>query len=223
MPRLTFVLNRETGIALAKERSCALAAGPGAIPGMLAHLDAGRDVVAMMQSAATGFRIPQGTEVEFHPECPESGALRQQCEGRAHRASAAPLSEKTTGRLVYVDRPRRALSLADRIDAVPVVHPSDLGQLEAILSSGRSVVMPIDLAREDFRIPRGAGIFFAPELEGDHRRARAGIHAMLCGATSVSEADHRQLTSALTDLEEEHVAFGVVLPQEETIEEPDPA
>jgi len=223
MPRLTFVLQRETGVSLARERGCALASGPASIPGMIAHLEAGRDVVAMMQSAATGFRIPQGTEVEFHPECPETGALRHQCEGRVHRASAVPLSEKTTGRLIYVDRPRRALSLADRLDALSVVHPSDLGQIEAVLSSGRSVVMPIDLAREDFRIPRGAGIFFAQELEGDPRRARAGIHAMLCGATSVSQEDHRYLTATLTDLEEEHVAFGVVLPTVEIIEEPDPA
>lgn len=49
-------------------------------------LEEGRNVITPMVSGAHGFKVPKGTEIFFHDECPKSGALRIQCEARGHRA-----------------------------------------------------------------------------------------------------------------------------------------
>lgn len=224
MATLIFVMKSETGMKLSQDAGCAFVGGPGGIPGLIAHLEAGRDVVTLMSGAATGFRIPEGVKIAFHPECPKEGPLRQQCEARAFRAEVSQVSEKDQKpSLLYVERASRALALADKIGAACVVHPADIGKVHDVIASGGTVVLPIEMSREDFRIPRGCGIFFDPVLEKDPRRSRAGIHAMLCGATSVSAQEHARLTEVIAELDRDRIVFGVFAPTFDRSEEPDPA
>lgn len=222
MTKLTFVLHPETGAALARKTGSAFARTAEAIPGMLAHLEAGRDVVALMRPLSTGYRLPEGTELRFHEDCPTEGALRRQCEARADlRVSPVASQIGKTANLIYVERASRALALADRIGALAVVHPADLEKVGETLAAGTAVVMPIAMSLEDFRIPRGSGIFFDPSLGSDPRRPRAGIHAMLCGAAAVPAEIHRQITETIEELEREKVVFGAFGPVPERSEDPD--
>lgn len=82
---LIFAGTKEAVDRIGRERNAFRAHGASDLPEMLAILKEGGLAVANMNTVSTGYRIPEGCEVDFDEDCPKDGPYRIQAESRKLR------------------------------------------------------------------------------------------------------------------------------------------
>ena len=82
---LIFAGSKEAISRIAEERNAFQAQSPADLRGMLDILNMGGVAVASIYELNTGYRIPDGCDIEFDESCPEAGPERLQAEGRKLR------------------------------------------------------------------------------------------------------------------------------------------
>lgn len=82
---LIFAGSKEAVDRIGSERNAFRAHDASDLPEMLAILREGGLAVANMNTVSTGYRIPEGCDIDFDEDCPKDGPHRIQAEGRKLR------------------------------------------------------------------------------------------------------------------------------------------
>jgi hypothetical protein len=213
MPTFTFTL-RETTAHEISRRTGAFHATSGTMAGaIIDHLGSGRDVVGTMAHVGVGIRFPSYVTVDFHEECPETGALRAQAEARTWQGASSmsrqipPAGDDPedpfdapahAGALFYVEGARRATAVADALGAIAVVHPTDARTGERALHEGGVVVATLEAMNGDFRMPSGTALAFDPAIPKTMARGRAETRGLILGAVEPSLDERSRFFTALS-------------------------